>query len=47
MLLSQLGRGLTGIAIHPGATVGRSVFSGHCMGVVRGVSSDMGERCLL
>jgi serine O-acetyltransferase len=46
-LLSQLGRGITGIEIHPGATIGRSVFIDHGMGVVIGETSEIGDRCLL
>ncbi|MCS6766359.1 MAG: serine O-acetyltransferase [Candidatus Protistobacter heckmanni] len=34
--LSHLGRALTGIEIHPGATLGRRVFIDHGMGVVIG-----------
>ena len=33
---SQLARGLTGIEIHPGATIGRNFFIDHGMGVVIG-----------
>ena len=46
-LLSQLGRGITGIEIHPGAMIGRSVFIDHGMGVVIGETSEIGDRCLL
>ena len=46
-LLSQLGRGITGIEIHPGAKIGRSVFIDHGMGVVIGETSEIGDRCLL
>ena len=46
-LLSQLGRGITGIEIHPGAIIGRSVFIDHGMGVVIGETSKIGDRCLL
>ena len=46
-LLSQLGRGLTGVEIHPGATIGRGVFIDHGMGVVIGETSEIGDRCLL
>ena len=46
-LLSQLGRGITGVEIHPGATIGRGVFIDHGMGVVIGETSEIGDRCLL
>ncbi|MEB3308304.1 MAG: serine O-acetyltransferase [Cyanobacteriota bacterium] len=45
--LSQLGRLLTGIEIHPGATIGRGVFIDHGMGVVIGETAVIGNRCLL
>ena len=44
---SQLGRALTGIEIHPGARIGRSVFIDHGMGVVIGETTEIGARCLL
>ena len=46
-LLSQLGRLLTGIEIHPGARIGRGVFIDHGMGVVIGETTVVGEKCLL
>ena len=46
-LLSQLGRGITGVEIHPGARIGRGVFIDHGMGVVIGETSEIGDRCLL
>ena len=45
--LSQLGRLLTGIEIHPGARIGHSVFIDHGMGVVIGETAEIGNRCLL
>ena len=45
--LSQIGRALTGIEIHPGARIGHSVFIDHGMGVVIGETSEIGPRCLL
>jgi serine O-acetyltransferase len=41
--LSQLARGLTGIEIHPGATVGQRVFIDHGMGVVIGETAEVGD----
>jgi serine O-acetyltransferase len=45
--LSQIGRTLTGIEIHPGARIGHSVFIDHGMGVVIGETAEIGPRCLL
>lgn len=44
---SHLGRWLTGIEIHPGATVGRRVFIDHGMGVVVGETAEIGDDCTL
>jgi len=41
--LSQVGRFLTGIEIHPGAQVGRRLFIDHGMGVVIGETSILGD----
>ena len=46
-LLSQVSRTLTGIEIHPGATIGKGVFIDHGMGVVIGETTEIGNRCLL
>ena len=46
-LLSHLGRFLTGIEIHPGATIGKGVFIDHGMGVVIGETAIVGDRCLI
>ena len=40
---SHLGRFLTGIEIHPGATIGRRVFIDHGMGVVIGETAEIGD----
>ncbi|MBL8374602.1 serine O-acetyltransferase [Accumulibacter sp.] len=42
-LVSHLGRFLTGIEIHPGATVGRRLFIDHGMGVVIGETAVIGN----
>jgi serine O-acetyltransferase len=42
-LLSQFGRWLTGIEIHPGATIGRRLFIDHGMGVVIGETAELGD----
>jgi serine O-acetyltransferase len=41
--LSQLARWLTGIEIHPGATIGRRLFIDHGMGVVIGETAEIGD----
>ncbi|MCP9887009.1 serine O-acetyltransferase [Cyanobium sp. ATX 6A2] len=46
-LLSQLGRLLTGVEIHPGARIGHGVFIDHGMGVVIGETAEIGDQCLL
>jgi serine O-acetyltransferase len=46
-LLSHWSRGLTGIEIHPGATLGPGFFIDHGMGVVIGETAIVGENCLL
>ena len=45
--LSHLGRFLTGVEIHPGATIGRGVFIDHGMGVVIGETAIVGDYCLI
>ena len=44
-VLSQAGRFLTGIEIHPGATIGRGVMIDHGMGVVIGETAIVGDDC--
>ncbi|GAB1394916.1 serine O-acetyltransferase [Rhodocyclaceae bacterium] len=46
-LLSHLTRMLTGIEIHPGATIGRRVFIDHGMGVVIGETAVIADECTL
>ena len=41
--LSTFGRWVTGIEIHPGATLGRRFFIDHGMGVVIGETADIGD----
>jgi serine O-acetyltransferase len=45
--ISHLARWLTGIEIHPGATVGRRVFIDHGFGVVIGETADVGDDCTI
>ncbi len=46
-VLSQFGRWITGIEIHPGATIGRRFFIDHGMGVVIGETAEIGDDVLL
>ena len=45
--ISHLARFFTGIEIHPGATIGRSVFIDHGMGVVIGETAIVGDYALI
>jgi serine O-acetyltransferase len=45
--ISQISRFLTGIEIHPGATIGRRFFIDHGMGVVIGETAEIGDDVLL
>jgi len=46
-LLSEWARWVTGIEIHPGATIGRRLFIDHGMGVVIGETCEIGEDVLI
>lgn len=46
-LISQTARWLTGIEIHPGATIGRRFFIDHGMGVVIGETAEIGNDVLI
>ena len=46
-VLMQAVRALTGIEIHPGATIGRRFFIDHGMGVVIGETADIGDDVML
>src|SRR6476469_6066459 len=46
-LISHLARFLTGIEIHPGATIGKGVFIDHGMGVVVGETAIVGDYALI
>lgn len=46
-LISHISRWITGIEIHPGATIGRKFFIDHGMGVVIGETAEIGDNCLL
>jgi len=45
--ISQLARWLTGIEIHPAATIGRGFFIDHGMGVVIGETTEIGDHVTL
>jgi serine O-acetyltransferase len=46
-LLSHISRFLTGIEIHPGATIGRRFFIDHGSGVVIGETTEIGDDVLI
>jgi serine O-acetyltransferase len=46
-MISQVARFLTGIEIHPGATIGRRFFIDHGMGVVIGETAVIGDDVIL
>ena len=46
-MVSQRTRRLTGIEIHPGATIGRGLFIDHGMGVVIGETAEIGDNVTL
>lgn len=46
-LLSTVARWITGVEIHPGATIGRRFFIDHGMGVVIGETAEIGDDCTL
>lgn len=46
-LLSQISRFLTGLEIHPGATIGKGFFVDHGAGVVIGETAEIGDNCVL
>jgi serine O-acetyltransferase len=46
-VISQISRFLTGIEIHPGATIGRRFFIDHGSGVVIGETAEIGDDVLM
>ncbi|HET8760689.1 MAG TPA: serine O-acetyltransferase EpsC, partial [Nitrospiria bacterium] len=46
-VISQLGRFLTGVEIHPAARIGPGFFIDHGMGVVIGETAEIGESVIL
>jgi serine O-acetyltransferase len=45
--ISQFSRFITGIEIHPGASIGKNFFIDHGMGVVIGETAIIGDNCLV
>ena len=45
--ISQFAKFLTGIEIHPGATIGRGLFIDHGTGVVIGETTEIGDDCTI
>ncbi len=46
-VISHIGRMLTGIEIHPGATIGKGFFIDHGLGVVIGETAEIGDNVTL
>ncbi|MDH4157842.1 MAG: serine O-acetyltransferase [candidate division Zixibacteria bacterium] len=46
-LFSQIVRFLTGLEIHPGATIGKGFFVDHGAGLVIGETAEIGDNCVL
>ncbi|MEG2310706.1 MAG: serine O-acetyltransferase EpsC [Clostridia bacterium] len=46
-LISQISRFLTGIEIHPGASIGNCLFIDHGMGIVIGQTAQVGDNCTI
>ena len=46
-LLSEIGRWLTGIEIHPGAQIGKRLVIDHGLGVVIGETAEIGDDCII
>ncbi len=45
--ISQTARFITGIEIHPGATIGKGLMIDHGMGVVIGETAEIGDNCTI
>ncbi len=45
--VSQFGRFVTGVEIHPGATIGKGLMIDHGMGVVIGETAIVGDNCTI
>lgn len=47
LVIAQGARSITGVEIHPGATIGRRFFIDHGMGVVIGETAEIGDDVML
>ncbi len=45
--ISNIGRALTGVELHPGAKLGRRIFFDHAIGIVIGETAEIGDDCTL
>lgn len=46
-LISEVGRWLSGIEIHPGAQIGKRFIIDHGMGIVIGETTEIGDDCIV
>jgi serine O-acetyltransferase len=46
-VISQIMRFLTGIEMHPGATIGKGLFIDHGMAIVIGETAEIGKNCIM
>ena len=46
-IVSQFARFITGVEIHPGATIGKNLFLDHANSIVIGESSIIGDNCTI
>ena len=46
-MFSQIGKWLTGVEIHPAATIGRRLVIDHGTGIVIGATAEIGDDCLI
>ena len=46
-LISQIAKWLTGVEIHPAATIGRRLVIDHGTGIVIGATTEIGDDCLI
>src|SRR5512133_5677 len=46
-VIAQIARAVTGVEIHPGATIGRRFFIDHGMGVVIGETAEVGDDVMM
>ncbi len=45
--VSQFARSMTGVEIHPGATIGKGLFIDHGMGIIIGETAEIGDYCTI